>query len=469
LSKKEAGSLAVCILIGAVFFAIPAPAGLTDTGWHILGIFLATITALIIKPIPMGATAMMSVVFLVLTKSIAMPDALSGFSNTTIWLIVMAFFISRGIIKTGLGERLAYLFVRKFGKKTINLAYALVASDMLIAPAMPSNTARAGGILSPIVRSLSTAFGSDPKDGTERKIGSYLTTTVFQCDMVISAMFLTAMAANPLAVSIAKDVLNVDITWGGWFLAALVPGVLSLILIPLIIYTIYPPEIKETPKAAEFAEKKLKEMGPLTKAEKSMTFVFVLLIALWIFGGSIGIDETLTAFIGLVILILTGVLDWNDVKNEKGAWDTLVWFSVLVMMAEQLNTSGVIPWFSGAMSSAVSGMNWIAALCILAIVYFYSHYLFASGTAHVSAMYSAFASVIVTAGAPPMMTALLLGYFSNLFGCLTHYGMGPAPVFFGSGYVPQNKWWQISFVLSVFNILMWGGIGSLWWKVLGIW
>lgn len=469
LNKKQAFRLLICILIGALFFVLPVPAGLSAAGWHVFGIFLATIVGLIIKPVPMGAAALIAVIFLVLSRSVTITDALSGFSNTTIWLIVMAFFISRGIIKTGLGERIAYLFVKKFGRKTINLAYALAFSDLLIAPAMPSNTARAGGILSPIVRSLSTAFDSNPKDGTERKIGAYLTMTVFQCDMVTSAMFLTAMAANPLTVSIAKDVLGVNITWESWFLAALLPGVLSLILIPIIIYRIDPPEIKETPRASGFAQKKLNDMGPLSKNEKYMIAVFILLVLLWIFGGQFGIDETLTAFIGLAILLLTGVLNWEDVKNEKGAWDTLIWFSVLVMMAQQLNATGMIPWFSTMISSAVSGMNWIAALCILAIIYFYSHYLFASGTAHVSAMYSAFINVIASAGAPSMMAALLLAYFSNLFGCLTHYGMGPAPVFFGSGYVSQSKWWQIGFILSIFHILMWGVVGGLWWKLLGIW
>jgi len=469
LNKKQAFRLLICIMIGALFFVLPVPAGLSAAGWHVFGIFLATIVGLIIKPVPMGAAALIAVIFLVLSRSVTITDALSGFSNTTIWLIVMAFFISRGIIKTGLGERIAYLFVKKFGRKTINLAYALAFSDLLIAPAMPSNTARAGGILSPIVRSLSTAFDSNPKDGTERKIGAYLTTTVFQCDMVTSAMFLTAMAANPLTVSIAKDVLGVNITWESWFLAALLPGVLSLILIPIIIYRIDPPEIKETPRASGFAQKKLNDMGLLSKNEKYMIAVFILLVLLWIFGGQFGIDETLTAFIGLVILLLTGVLNWEDVKNEKGAWDTLIWFSVLVMMAQQLNATGMIPWFSTMISSAVSGMNWIAALCILAIIYFYSHYLFASGTAHVSAKYSAFINVIASAGAPSMMAALLLAYFSNLFGCLTHYGMGPAPVFFGSGYVSQSKWWQIGFILSIFHILMWGVVGGLWWKLLGIW
>lgn len=210
-------------------------------------------------------------------------------------------------------------------------------------------------------------------------------------------------------------------------------------------------------------------MGPLSMHEKYMVGVFILLVLLWIFGNQIGIDETLTAFIGLIILILTGVLNWEDVKNEKGAWDTLVWFSVLVMMAQQLNVTGMVPWFSKMISSAVSGMNWMLALSILAIIYFYTHYLFASGTAHVSAMYSAFVSVVVSAGAPSMLAALILAYFSNLFGCLTHYGMGPAPVFFGSGYVSQNKWWQIGFVLSLFHIVMWGVIGTLWWKLLGIW
>ncbi|MCR6105200.1 anion permease [Salipaludibacillus agaradhaerens] len=461
--------LFITLAIGIILWFIPAPAGLEQEAWHLFSIFVATIVGLIIKPLPMGSVAILALTATVLTQTLTIDEALSGFQNSTIWLIVIAFFISRGFIKTGLGSRVAYLFVKRFGKKTLGLSYSIVASDLILSPAMPSNTARSGGILFPIVRSLSESYGSKVGDGTERKIGSYLTKVTFQGDMITSAMFLTAMAANPLAMQIAFDITGETLSWTGWALAALVPGLISLILIPFVIYKLYPPEIKETPAATTMAADKLKEMGSLKREEWAMIGVFLLVLVLWIFGSNFGISATATAFIGLSVLLISQVLTWADIKKEEGAWDTLVWFAVLVMLASFLNELGMIPWFSALMGDMVSGFNWMWTLIILAVVYFYSHYFFASNTAHVSAMYAAFLAVLVAAGAPPLVSALILAFFSNLFGCLTHYSCGPAPVFFGSGYVSQNKWWSLGLIISVIHIIVWLGIGGLWWKLLGLW
>jgi len=157
------------------------------------------------------------------------------------------------------------------------------------------------------------------------------------------------------------------------------------------------------------------------------------------------------------------------VKKEEGAWDTLVWFAALVMMASFLNSLGLIPWFSEMMGARVEGIPWVPAFLILSLVYFYSHYLFASNTAHVSAMYAAFLAVAVVVGTPPLLAALVLAFFSNLFSSMTHYGTGPAPVLFGAGYVEMGDWWRLGFIISVVNIVIWLGIGGLWWKVIGLW
>ena len=467
--SKKWKQLSLCIFLGIPFFLIPAPGDLAPAGWHVFGIFAATIVGLILKPLPMGAVALLSLTVLCLTHTLELEEALSGFSNSTIWLIVTAFFISRGIIKTGLGERIAYLFVERFGKRTLFLAYSLIASDVLMAPAMPSNTARAGGILAPIVKSLDLAFDSDPEKGTEDRLGRFLVPAIFHTDLVISAIFLTSMAANPMAVSFAGSVAGVQMTWGGWLAVSWLPGVVSVLLVPLLLYRLFPPRLKETPEAPAFARQKLKEMGPLKKEEKAMVAIFLLLILLWAGGHSLGIHETLTAFIGLCLLLLTGVLEWEDVKGEKGAWDTLVWFSVLVMLANQMNAKGMIPWFSREMGLLVSGTGGFTAMTVLPLIYFYSHYLFASGTAHVSAMYAAFLSVMVSAGAPSAMGAYVLAWFSSMFGCLTHYGCGPAPIFFGMGCLTQKEWWKTGFLLSLFHLAVWGGLGCLWGKVIGVW
>jgi len=470
LSKEQYKKFLWPVLAGLVlWFCTPLrPEALTASAWQMFAIFVATIVGCITQPLPIGAVSIIGFVAATLTKVIDIDTAVAGFGNSSIWLIAMAFFISRGFIKTGLGKRIALNFVSLFGKRTLRLAYSIIGVDLVLAPATPSNTARAGGVVFPIIKSLADAFHSSPNDESRKDIGAFLMFAEFHGDTITSAMFLTAMAGNPLAQAFASDA-NIDISWITWFLAALLPGVISLIIIPFLIYKLYPPKIKETPNAKQWADKRLKDMGKFSLPEKIMSAIFILALISWMTSSLTGIDATLTAFTALALLLLTGVLNWQDVLKETGAWNTLTWFSVLVMMATQLNELGFIPWFSNLIVSNLGNMNWFLVLCLLCVIYFYSHYLFASATAHVSAMYAALLAVALAADVPGQLAALMLGFFGSLVSSTTHYSSGPAPIYFDSKFVTQSEWWKMNFVLGIVYILIWLGVGTIWTKVIGIW
>lgn len=457
------------VVVGIILWLITPirPEGLSSDAWHMFAIFVATIIGCITQPLPIGAVAMIGFTLTVLTGTVDIDPAVKGFGNSSIWLIAMAFFISRGFVKTGLGRRIALQFVKLFGKKTLGLGYSLVGVDLILAPATPSNTARAGGIMYPIINALSKSFGSKADDGTARKMGSFLIFTEFHGNLITAAMFLTAMAGNPLAQSLAQHE-HIHITWMNWFLAALVPGIVSLIVVPFIIYKIYPPEIKETPDAKSWADNELKDMGHMQRDEKFMIGIFLVALILWVLGSVIDMNATLTAFIALSLLLLTGVLSWSDVLKETGAWNTLIWFSILVMMASQLNELGFIPWLSKTIAGSLGGLSWPVVLVLLILFYFYSHYLFASSTAHVSAMYSALLGVAIATGAPPLFSALMIGFFGNLMASTTHYSSGPAPILYSSGYVSQKRWWLMNAGLAIVYFVIWLGLGSLWMKLIGV-
>lgn len=457
------------IAVGLAIWFSPAPAGVSAKGWQLLAIFVGTIVGIISQPLPMGAVAITGIALCAVTGTLSIGDSLSGFADGTIWLIVVAFMFARGFIKTGLGSRIAYLFIAAFGKKSLGLGYSLAATDLVLSPAMPSNTARAGGVVYPVLRSIASAYGSEPDDGTARKLGAFLVKNSFQATIITSAMFMTAMAANPLVVKLAGD-QGLTLTWGSWALAGLVPGLVSLALVPWILYKVYPPEIKETPDAVKFAKDRLRELGLVKRAEWTMLGVFILVLALWIFAPLLGnLNATTTALTGLAILLIAGVLTWDDVEMERKAWDTLIWFAALVMMASFLGKLGVVPWFSKQMAGSVKGLDWITAHMVLLLVYFYAHYMFASMTAHIAAMYAPFLIVSIAAGTPPMFAALTLAFASSLHSSTTHYGTGPAPMYFGSGYVTMGAWWGLGLLVSVVNIVVWLVVGGLWWKVLGLW
>ncbi|KAK9071057.1 hypothetical protein SSX86_009625 [Deinandra increscens subsp. villosa] len=464
--------LATSLAIGLTLrFIIPKPIELTDQSWQLLSIFLSTISGLVLSPLPVGAWAFLMLTTAILTDTLPFTTAFSAFSNEVIWLIVISFFFARGFVKTGLGERVANWFVKGLGKSTLGLAYGLTLSEAVIAPAMPSTTARAGGVFLPIIKSLAVSAGSKPNDPSAKKIGAFLIQSQFQCAGNSSALFLTAAAQNLLCLQLAEELgVVVANPWVEWFVAASLPALVSLLVTPYILYKIYPPETKDTPDAPAMAAKKLELMGPVTTNEWVMISTMLLAVSLWVFGDVIGISSVLTAMIALSILLLLGVLEWDDCLNETSAWDTLAWFAVLVGMSSQLTELGIVQWISSyvAINLQSLSLSWPVAFGVLQAAYFLIHYMFASQTGHVGALYSAFLAMHVAAGVPPVLAALALAYNTNLFGALTHYSSGQAAVYFGAGYVDLPDIFRIGFIMACVNAVIWAVVGGFWWKFLGL-
>ncbi|MDR3565002.1 MAG: anion permease [Negativicutes bacterium] len=468
MSRKALYSLITVGMLVGIWFA-PVPDGLKPQAWHLFAVFVATVFGFILSPVPNGVVALASLVIIVLTKTLSLPQVLAGaFGGTTVWLVVSSFLFAKGFTVTGLGRRVAYLITRTFGGSALGLIYSMAFADLVIGPTTPSNAARSGGVLFPIVRSLCEVFDSRPGP-TARRIGSFMMFGVFQADLVVSAMFLTSCAPNPLIAELARKTLGVDISWTTWFLAALGPGIVALLGIPYLIYLLYPPELKKLPEAKKLAEAELKKLGPMNGKEKILLVVFVLCVTLWAAGEHFGIDATTVALLGILIMLLTNVLSWDHVTEEKKAWETLIWVGSVICIAGFLNTTGFIKWFANGVQVYLQGLNWIIAVVAVFAVYLYSHYGFASLVAHATAMAGALMVVAAAVGVPPFMAAFTVAIAANVCGCLSHFGTGPAAIYFSAGYVEQSTWWRLGFIISLAHIVIWLGVGSIWWKVLGLW
>lgn len=399
------------LVIAAGLWQLTPPSGLSAPAWHSAIIFVATIASIVAKVLPIGAVGIIGITVFALayaagdkTASGAITTALSELNSSLIWLIVVAFMIARGFIKTGLGRRIALQMIRLLGKRTLGLAYGLAFADLILSPAMPSNTARCGGVIYPIADSLARSFDSHPEDESRSKIGTFLITCIGNVNDVTAALFMTGYTGNLLAVKLAANA-----------------GVL---------------------------------------------------LVLWIFGDTLGVDATTASFVGLSILLLSGVLTWEDVKSEKGAWDTLIWFAALLMMANQLKKLGFTSWFGNligdSIGSTMHGTSWMIILLLLNAAYFYTHYFFASGNAQIAALYAVFLGVGLHLNIPAAPMALMLAFTSSLYCSLTQYTHARGPILFGAGYVPTGVWWRTGFIISLFNQAVFLTVGLAWWKVLGL-
>ncbi|HLJ45395.1 MAG TPA: DASS family sodium-coupled anion symporter [Bryobacteraceae bacterium] len=458
---------AIVLIPALLLYFLPVPA-LNVQQRHLLAVFVATIISLVAQPVPMGVSVVLAMTTLVLTGTLPGPRVLSGFSNATVWLIFTAFLFAKAVTGTGFGMRIAYWFVRQFGHSALTLGYSVAASDVALAPFVPSDTARGGGIIYPIARSLAQVFESEPGP-TAGRIGSFLMLVGFHATYTASAMFLTGMAANPLIVEFAHKIGHVELTWIQWALAASVPGLLTLVIVPFLIYRWCPPEVRDTRAAQRHAMEELRRMGPLSRQERWLVIILAGVMAGWVTSPWHGLHNAFVALAGVSAILICRVLTWDDLLHETKAWDALIWFAPLIMMADALQELGVIHILSTAIFDHLKGLAWPVAALLIAIAYLYVHYGFASMTAHVTALYPGFLAAGLAAGAPPLLMAMVLAFFSNLDAATTHYGTGSAPVYFGAGYVSQATWWRLGFFISLVDLVIWLGIGPWWWKLLGMW
>ena len=466
--KRTVRGFALLVAVYLVIvYLIPRPVSIKPEGWRLTGIFLATIVGSITQPIPGAALVLLAVTLSAVFGGLTVEQALAGYADKSVWLVMAAFFISRALINTGLARRVALFFVRLFGRTSLGVTYALSLSDMILAGMIPSNGARSGGIILPIARSIAELYGSKP-GATAAVLGSFLMTAVYQSICVTSAMFYTGQASNPIAARIAGT-FGYEVTWSSWLKASIVPGLTSLLVIPWIVTRLNRPGIERTPEASAFAARELAAMGPFKQGEKILTVVFIAVCALWSTSSWTKIDITVTALFGGLALILTGVLSWEDVKGERAAWDIFVWYGGLIRLSLALNEAGVTKAFAQGVGEKFNGFGWVGLFLIAIVIYFYAHYAFASITAHILSMFPPFLAVLLAKGAPIGMMVFAFACFANLAAGLTNYGTTPSPIYFAQGYVSLKKWWQVGAVVSVANLAIWMTVGFGWWKMIGIW
>jgi DASS family divalent anion:Na+ symporter len=468
--RKTSVKWLVTVGVGVLIFVLPRPEGVTQEAWTLLSIFIATIVGSIVQPLTGSAVVLLGVTATAVFGALKPFDALKGYADPVVWIVLAAFFLSIAVIKTGLGRRIALNFIRALGRDTYGLSYALVGTDFVLASVVPSNGARNGGIIIPITLAVSESYDSRPDDGTAPRLGEYLMYLMYQCEVVIGATFLTGHAGNFVMQKLAADNTGIQVTYFGWLSAAIVPAIVSLAVIPAVIYKFFPPEVKATPGAPEYAAQELAKAGPISRDEWLVIGTLAGVIFLWVMQGRLhSIDPGIVAMCGIGFLLLTKVLTWNELMGEKNAWSTFIWYGGLVNMATALGETGLTKLFASSVAGYTSGMTWMAALAVILVIYFYAHYAFASITAHALAMYVPFVVVTMAAGAPAGLAVLFLNYFSTLSASLTHYGTTPGPIYFGTGYARQGTWWTIGLIASIVNIAVWSTIGLGWWKILGWW
>lgn len=438
----------------------PVPAGLTPEAWRLFALFAGAIAAVVVDALPILTASVLALAAAVLTGTLPAAKAYAGFANGTILLIVIAFLVARAVVKCGLGARLGNLAVTVFGRSTLGLGYSVFLVDGVIAPAFPSNTARSG-VLFPLTLSIAGAVGATPEADGRRRVGAFLMFSGIASLTLSSGLWFTAMAANPLGAEIARG-HGLEISFGSWLLASAVPTLAAMAVLPWLLFKVIRPEIAATPEAPRAAKAALEAMGPLGLHEKIVAVTFAGMVALWGAAATLGLDSTAIAFLGLGVLLATGVLTLADIAKEGDVLATFIWFAVLFTLSSQLNEMGFMGYLGERMAGGLGGLSPFVAGVALVVAYVLLHYLFVSQTAHLLALFGVFLDVGVKLGVPVAMLAFLLLFATNFFSANTPQGSSANLLFAGSGFLSQGELYRLGAITTAFNLAIYLLIGTPW-------
>jgi DASS family divalent anion:Na+ symporter len=451
---------AISLAIALTLWFIPPPGTLTAQAWHLFAIFAATILSVVIGAFPILTASVFAVAAAVLTGTLTPEDAYDSFANPTIVLIIVAFLVARAVVTCGLGERLGYRAISWFGRSTLGLSYSIFAVDALISPAFPSNTARSG-VLYPLVVSMTEAAGATPGRADRRRLGRFLMFSGMASLTLSSALWLTAMAGNPLGAEIAKK-NGVEIGFASWLVAASVPTILAMVLVPFLLYKVIKPEVTSMPEAPADARRKLAELGPLTRDQKIVGVTFLGMVVLWGLASTLHIDPTAVAFLGLGVMLATDVLTLDDIAKQGDVLATFIWFASLFTLSSQLNKLGFMEYVGDRLATALGGFPVVVAAVVLVVAYVLLHYLFVSQTAHLLALFGVFLGVGVKLGVSAPLLAFQLLFATNYFAAIAPQASSANLLFAGSGYLTQGELYRLGALHTAFCMLLFLVVGTGW-------
>lgn len=439
---------------------VPVPAGLTAPAWHLFAVFVAAITAVLDGALPLLTSTMLAAAAAVLTGTISAAKAFAGFANPSVLLVVTAFLVAQAVVKSGLGRRISLFMVSRFGRSSLGLAYSIVVTDAVIAPAFPSNTAR-GGVLFPIVLSVAQGSGSKPDDPDGRRLGGYLMFCAMASLAVSSALWMTATSANPIGIQVARD-FGIEIGFGKWLIAACVPAITAIAALPWVIARLFPPRVGKTPKAPLEARKALAALGPLSRDEWITAAAFVLMVSAWVFADKLNLNVTIIAFAGLGVLLATEVLTTADIATQGDTLATFLWLAVLFALSGQLNELGFMGYAGQRLAAHIGGLSWPLTYVVLMVIYVAIHYMFVSQSSQVLALLGVFLDVGIRAGVPRPLMAFALLFASSYFSVITPQGGSQNVIFVGSGYLTQRELYRLGLLTTLFFLAVFIVIGTGW-------
>ena len=477
---------AACLLVAAIPWFLPAPDGLSASAWIYAGLFAAVFVGLLLAPAPAAVVTLAGLLAASLLRvgapgseagpplSHSAPEALrwafSGFSSPLVWLVFSVAMIGTGVEKTGLGVRIGHILTRCLGKSALGLGYAVTLTETLLALVVPSATARSG-VVQPLVMGIPALCRSGPAR-SPRAIGAYLSWVAFASSCVASSLFLTAFIPNLIALDMLK-LANLPVPdWRTWFIAVAPGGLLLLAATPLLAYWLYPPDQKRIDTLPHMEDGRVLQSARHSIRQLTLLILLALTLMAWVIGEPLGFATPATALALVCLLVVCGILDWEDVIGNARAWNLVLWLGAMLSLTAGLDNMGILDWCLHRNVRIMQDFTPMMYLVALAVLFFFSRYAMAGSGVYAAMLLPLFlAAGSSLAGMTPADAArfgFLLAALVGLSGVLTPYATGQGMIWFSAGYIRRGEFWFLGLLFGVIYLAVflaavvpWLGMGGI--------
>lgn len=475
-------ALVVAVIAMVAVMLLPTPADLPVAGHRMLAILVFAVIVWITEAVSYEASAIMItalMAFLLGTApSLQNPDVLigtsaainmglAGFANSALALVAGALFIAAAMTHTGLDRYIALHTLDKVGTSTRRIFAGAIIVTIVLSLLVPSATARSAAVV-PIMVGVIAAFGVEKRSN----FAAGLMIVVAQATSIWNIGIQTAAAQNLLTVGFMQKMLGEMVTWADWLVAGAPWAVIMSIVLLVVTFKLLPPEAESLQGGKQGVTEALRQLGPMTAAQKRLLLVTLALLVLWATGGKLHkFDTTSTTYAGLVVLMLPriGVMTWKEVQSRI-PWGTVIVFGVGISLGTALLTTQAGQWLGQqvVLHTGLDGFGPLGVFAILAAFLIIIHLGFASATALTSAMLPIMISVLTVLPGEfnRLGMTMLLGFVMS-YGFMLPINAPQNMVCLGTDTFNARQFAKVGIAITIIGYLLMLVFAGTYWKWLG--
>jgi len=480
-SRRYGLIISVLVLLGIVL--TPTPEGLTVAGQRMIAMLIFSIIIWMTEAVsyPISAAIILAIMVFLLGTSpdVANPKtfmgtskglslALGGFSNPATALVGGALFIAAAMMQTGLDKRIALSILSKIGTKTNRILIGVIFVGFVLSFFIPSTTARVACLV-PIVMGIILALNVDKKS----KFAGVLMIATAQADSIWNVGIKTAAAQNMVAIGFIDKLLNKQITWLEWFIAAAPFAAIMSVVLYYVLMKVMPPDTEEIPGSQETIAKALADLGPMKLNEKKLFAVSLTLLFFWsteLILHNFDTASTTIAAVAIMLMPVIGVMTWKEAQ-AKIPWGTLMLFGIGISLGSALLSTKAAAWLAKMIVTwfGIQTMPALVMLAVLAAFLIIIHLGFASATALASAMIPIVISVlqeVKMAGLSVWGMTMILQYVVS-FGFILPVNAPQNMVAYSTETFEVKDFIRTGIPLTIIAYLLILLLGATYWKWLG--